>query len=62
MINHHVVRLHVAMHDAVRMCKVQRLQQLVDIIADIVVAQRRIEDLEVGVLYIFEDEGRSLRN
>ena len=37
------------------------LEELVDVEADVIVAEGRVEDLEVGVINIFEDERGRLR-
>lgn len=62
-VNHHVVRLDVAVHHAVGMAVVQRLEQLEYVVPDVVVRQGRVQDLEVGVVHVLEDErgGLALR-
>jgi radical SAM superfamily enzyme len=52
MIDHHVVRLDVAVHDSLRMAKVERLQQLKHVKPYIKVGEFGIKGLEVGVLDI----------
>jgi hypothetical protein len=48
-VDHDVVRLHVAVHDPVAVAVVQRLQQLVQVEADVVVGQRLRNKGWVGV-------------
>lgn len=60
MVNHDVVRLHVAVHDALAVAEVQRLQQLVDVEANIVIGEPRIECAEIGIIHGFEDQTRGL--
>ena len=56
-INHHVVRLNVSVHDAHAVTVVQCTQQLVQIAPDVVVCQRLVQLLEVGVVDVLKDEG-----
>ena len=42
MINHNIVRLNVPMHNTFAMAKIQRLQQLKDVIPDVVVYKLRV--------------------
>lgn len=44
-IDHDIVRLDIAMHDAVAVTVVERLEQLVEVVAKIGIGQRRIENL-----------------
>mmetsp|Transcript_51395 Transcript_51395/g.111835 ORF Transcript_51395/g.111835 Transcript_51395/m.111835 type:complete len:285 (-) Transcript_51395:240-1094(-) len=55
-VDHDVVRLHVAVHDAVGMAVLERLEQLVDVVAHVVVCERGVERAEVGVVDVLEDE------
>uniref|UniRef100_A0AAG5D8W7 Secreted protein n=1 Tax=Anopheles atroparvus TaxID=41427 RepID=A0AAG5D8W7_ANOAO len=57
-IDHHVMGLHVAVHDAHAVAVVQCLQQLVQIVPDVVVCERLVELLEVRIVHMLEDEGR----
>mmetsp|Transcript_2849 Transcript_2849/g.8330 ORF Transcript_2849/g.8330 Transcript_2849/m.8330 type:complete len:231 (+) Transcript_2849:733-1425(+) len=61
MIDHHIVWLHISVHDPLGVAEVQRLQQLVDIEPDVVVRERLIQHLEVGVVDILKNEAGSLR-
>ena len=57
-IDHDVVGLDVAVHDAEAVAIVECLQQLVQVEADVVVGKSLIELLEVCVLDVFQNEGR----
>lgn len=56
MVNHNVVRLHVAVHDALAVTEVQRLQQLVDVEANIVIGESGIKCAEIGIVHGFKDQ------
>uniref|UniRef100_A0A182MKF9 C2H2-type domain-containing protein n=1 Tax=Anopheles culicifacies TaxID=139723 RepID=A0A182MKF9_9DIPT len=58
MVDHHVVWLHVTVHDAQAVAVVERLQQLVQIVPNVVIAERLVELLEVGIVHMLEDECR----
>ena len=60
-VDHHVVRLDVAVHDAIRVTVVQRLQELEYVIPNVVVGQRGVQDFEVRVVHVLEDQARRLR-
>ncbi len=45
------------MHDAHAVAVVQRLEELVEVASDVVVCERLVELLEVGVVDVLEDEG-----
>ena len=60
MIDHNVMRFDVSVHDAFAVAKVQGLEELKDIEADIQVVELGIETPEVCVVDILEDERRSL--
>mmetsp|Transcript_8091 Transcript_8091/g.20738 ORF Transcript_8091/g.20738 Transcript_8091/m.20738 type:complete len:348 (-) Transcript_8091:212-1255(-) len=60
MVDHHIVWLHIPVHDAQRMAVVQRLEQLQDVVPHVVVGEGGVEDLEVGVVHVLEDEAGRL--
>lgn len=59
-VDHHVVRLDVAVHDPPRVAKVERLEQFENVKPDVGVGERRVEDLEVCGGDVLEDERRGL--
>jgi hypothetical protein len=59
MIDHNVMRLDVSVHDALAVTVVERLEQLEDVVADIDVVKLWVEAAEVGIVDMFENEGRS---
>ena len=61
-INHHIVRFDISMHDSLRMTVVECLQQLVQIKANVKVRESLIQRLELCVVDILENQGRSPRN
>ena len=58
-INHHIVRLHIAVHDAHGVTILESLQQLVNVVPDVVIRQRGIQRLEVKVVDVLEDQAWS---
>mmetsp|Transcript_10761 Transcript_10761/g.16051 ORF Transcript_10761/g.16051 Transcript_10761/m.16051 type:complete len:226 (+) Transcript_10761:492-1169(+) len=56
MIDHHIVRLNISVHDAVAVTVVQRFQQLKHIKSNVEISQSRIQNLEVGVVDVFENQ------
>lgn len=56
MIDHNVMRLHVAVHDALAMAVVEGLEKLKDVVADVDVDELGVQGAEVGVVDVFEDE------
>lgn len=60
MVDHDVVRFHVAVHDAARVAKVEGLEEFKDVVPDVVVGQARVEDFEVGVVDVFKHQTRRL--
>ena len=58
MIDHDVMGLDISVHDSLAVAKVQGLQQLEDVEANIVVGKPRVEGAEVGVVDIFKDQTR----
>lgn len=59
-VDHHVVRLHIPVHDPVRVAVVQSLQQLVDVVPNVEVGEGRVQHFEVDVVHVLEDEARGL--
>ena len=53
-INHDVVRLNISVHYSLAVAEIQRLQQLVDVVADIVVLELWVQVAEVGVVDVLE--------
>jgi hypothetical protein len=60
MVDHNVMRLHIAMHDAFAVTVVERLEEFEDVVSHVEVVKLGIEGPEIGVVDIFEDEGRCL--
>lgn len=58
MIDHDVMWLHVPMHDSFAMAEVQSFEQLVNVVADIIINESRVQSPEVGIVDIFENETR----
>lgn len=56
MVDEHVLRLDVAMHDAQRVRIVKSLEDLVEVILSIAGSQLRQESLVIGLLDVLEDE------
>lgn len=61
MINHHIVGLHISVHDSIGMAEVQSFQQLEDVVADIIIGQSWVQRFEICVVDVFENQGWSLR-
>ena len=63
MVNHDVVRLHIAVHDSLRVAVIERLQNLEHVEADIEVVETLVEFAEISVTSIdkLSDNGRGLR-
>lgn len=60
MIDHNVMRFHIAVHDSLAMTIVQSLEELEDVIPDIEVVELGVEAAEVGVVDVLEDQRRCL--
>ncbi len=45
MINHDVMWLHVSVHNTTGMTEVKSLQELIHVVADVVVGESRVQDL-----------------
>ena len=63
MVNHDVVRLHIAVHDSLRVAVIKRLQNLEHVEADIEVVETLVEFAEISVTCIdkLSDNGWRLR-
>lgn len=59
-VDHDVVRLDIAVHDALGVTEIKRLQQLIYVVAHVVIGEFGVEVAEVGVVDVLEDEGGSL--
>mmetsp|Transcript_11268 Transcript_11268/g.24451 ORF Transcript_11268/g.24451 Transcript_11268/m.24451 type:complete len:303 (+) Transcript_11268:518-1426(+) len=62
-IDHHIVRLHIPVHHPIGMTVIQRLEKLKYVIPNIIIRQRRIQYLKVGIIHMFENQtgGLALR-
>lgn len=60
MIDHNVMRFHIAVHDALAVTEVQRLEKLEDVVPDINILELGIKAPKVGIVDILEDQGRGL--
>lgn len=56
MVDHYVVRLDIAVHDALAVAVIERLEQLVDVVPHIDVVELWVEGPKVDVVDVFEDE------
>mmetsp|Transcript_87340 Transcript_87340/g.138615 ORF Transcript_87340/g.138615 Transcript_87340/m.138615 type:complete len:249 (+) Transcript_87340:272-1018(+) len=59
-VNHHVVRLHVSVHDSLGVAVVESLENLKDVVPNVVVGQRRVQLLEVRVVDVLKYQARCL--
>lgn len=55
MIDHNVMRFHIAVHDALAVTVVKCLEELVDVIPNIEVVEFWVETPKVGIVHVFED-------
>ena len=60
MIDHNVMRLHIAVHNALAVTEIEGLKELEDVVADVKVVEPGVQSAELGVVDVFEDERRSL--
>jgi len=60
MIDHNVVRLDITVHDTLAVTKVQGLQQLEDVVADIVICEAGVQSPEIRVVDSLENQAGSL--
>lgn len=60
MIDHNIMRLHIAVHDSFAVAVVQSLEELKDVIPDVEVVELGVEAAEVGVVDVLEDQRRCL--
>ncbi len=56
MIDHNVMRLHIAVHDALAVTEVERLEELVDVVPHVDVVEFGVEAAEIGIVDVLEDE------
>lgn len=54
MVNHDIMGLYVPVHYALAVAIVQRLQQLIDVISNVVVLELGVQTPEIGVVDIFK--------
>lgn len=60
MVDHNVMRLHIAVHDPLAVAVVQSLEELKDVVPDVEVVELGVEAAEVGIVDILEDQRRCL--
>lgn len=58
MVNHNIVWLNITVHDSLAVTEVQRLQEFVNIEADVVVGEPGIQRAEVRVVHVFKNQTR----
>lgn len=57
-VDHHIVRFHISVHDAHRVGVVKRFQKLVHVEADVVIRESWVQSAEVDVVDMFKDKSR----
>ena len=57
MIDHNVMRLHIAVHNALAVTEIEGLEELVDVVPNVDIVEFGVEAPEVGIVDILEDEG-----
>lgn len=60
MVDHNIMRFHVAVHDALAVAVVEGLEELEDVVSDVEVVELGVEAAEVGVVDVLEDQRRCL--
>ena len=56
MIDHNVMRLHIAVHNALAVAEVEGLEELEDVVPHVDVVEFGVEAPEVGIVDVLEDE------
>ena len=59
-VNHDIVGLYITMHDTIRVAVIQRLQELKNVVSNVIIGQRWIQNLEIRIVDVFKDERRRL--
>jgi hypothetical protein len=59
-VDHHIVGLDVAVHDAIRVRELEGNKQFVDVVANVRVCEGRVQDFEIRVVDMLKDQARSL--
>lgn len=50
------MRLNISVHDTLGVAEVEGFEEFKDVVSDVKVCEFRVEDLEVGVVDVFEDD------
>lgn len=61
-VDHDVVRLHIAVHDSITVAVVKGLEEFQDVVADVIVSEGWVKDLKIGVVDVLEDQARGFRH
>mmetsp|Transcript_24785 Transcript_24785/g.44546 ORF Transcript_24785/g.44546 Transcript_24785/m.44546 type:complete len:298 (-) Transcript_24785:194-1087(-) len=59
-INHDIMRLDIPMHHPIGVTIIQRLEKLKNIIPNIIIRERGIQNLEIGIIHMLKDKRGSL--